>query len=107
MSDLSNNIQLSYLYRDAGNYKKFGHVIFRNPENISIEEINRRIRAELTEGEFFDSEKWGLPALQFENYIPELDHQWHEIEKIENISAEYSDSRSMAEFLREIGSITE
>jgi len=102
MSDLSSNIKLSYLYRDASNYKLFGQVIFRNPENLSIEEINRKIHVCLIDGEFFDAKKWGIPVLQFENYNKELDHPWHEIEKIEATTAEITDNRSIAEFLREL-----
>jgi hypothetical protein len=102
MNALLYNIQLSYLYRDAGNYKLFGQVIFRNLENLSLEEIKPKILAQLIDEEFFDAGKWGLPVLEFENYLPEMDHPWHEIEKIETTSAEYSDSRTMAEFLREI-----
>lgn len=74
MNALSLNIQLSYLYRDAGNYKLFGQVIFRNPENLSIDEIKSKIQVKLIEGEFFNAEKWGLPALQFENYLQDMDH---------------------------------
>ncbi|MBK9358458.1 MAG: hypothetical protein IPN08_13880 [Bacteroidales bacterium] len=102
MSDLSSNIQLSYLYRDAGNYKLFGQVIFRNPENLSLEEIYRKINVCLIDGEFFDAKKWGIPVLQFENYNKELDHFWREIEKIDATTAEITDNRSIAEFLREL-----
>jgi hypothetical protein len=96
------NIQLSYLYRDAGNYKLFGQVIFRNPEKLSPEIIKSKLHAQLIDGEFFDAEKWGLPVLQFEYYHPDMDHLWHEIEKIEYTSSENSDIRTIAEFIREI-----
>jgi len=99
MNFLPNNIQLSYLYRDAGNYKLFGQAIFRNPENLSPEEIQSRLQARLIDGEFFDAEKWGIPKLQFENYLPDQDHPWHEIEKIEATSAGITDNRTIAEFL--------
>jgi hypothetical protein len=41
-------------------------------------------------------------VLQFDNYLQELDHPWHEIEKIETTSTEYSDNQTIAEFIREI-----
>ncbi|PKP45155.1 MAG: hypothetical protein CVT94_18850 [Bacteroidetes bacterium HGW-Bacteroidetes-11] len=102
MNIASENIQLSYLYRDAGNYKLFGQVIFRNPEKLSPEEIKSKLLAQLIDGEFFDAEKWGLPVLQFENYHPDMDHPWHEIEKIESTAATISDSRTLTEFLLEL-----
>jgi hypothetical protein len=102
MNTASENIQLSYLYRDTGNYKLFGQVIFRNPEKLSPEEIRSKLHTQLIDGEFFDAQKWGLPVLHFENYHPEMDHPWHEIEKIVYTSGENSDIRTIAEFIREI-----
>jgi len=96
------NIQLSYLYRDAGNYKLFGQVIFRNPENLSLEIIKAKIGAQLIDGEFFDAAKWGLPLMQFEDYLPEVDHSWYEFEDVELTSIENSDNRTIAEFIKEI-----
>jgi hypothetical protein len=107
MSGLFNNIQFSYLYRDAGNYKLFGQVVFRNPENLSLKEIKVKIRTKLIDGEFFDAAKWGLPLLQFEDYLPEVDHSWYEFEDIESTSLENSDNRTIAEFIKEIQVISE
>ncbi|MGV8111392.1 MAG: hypothetical protein AB2L17_00660 [Lentimicrobium sp.] len=101
------SIQFSYLYRDAGNYKLFGKVVFRNPENLSLEEIRGKIRTQLIDGEFFDAAKWGLPLLQFEDYLPEVDHSWYEFEDVELTSIENSDNRTIAEFIKEIQVISE
>ncbi len=102
MSSGITNIRFSYLYRDAGNYKLFGQVVFRNPENLSLEETRGKIRAQLIDGEFFDATKWGLPLLQFEDYLPEVDHSWYEFEDVEFTSLGNSDNRTIAEFIREI-----
>ena len=75
MSDLSNNIRFSYLYRDYGNYKLFGATIFSNPENLSVSEIEVRIKAKLIDGEFFNPEEWGISRLKFENYDHEQNHE--------------------------------
>lgn len=96
------NIQLSYLYRDSGNYKLFGEVIFSNPENISMEFIDSSIQSILIEGLYFIAEKWKLPKLEFDSYNKEMDHPWHEFEMVESTSAEKSDNRTIAEFLHEI-----
>jgi hypothetical protein len=101
------SIQFSYLYRDAGNYKLFGQVVFRNPENLSLEETRGKIRAQLIDGEFFDATIWGLPLLQFEDYLPEVDHSWYEFEDVELTSIENSDNRTIAEFIKEIQVISE
>jgi len=41
------NIIFEYLYRDAGNNKNFGSVIFSNHKGLSVEEIGAKIRADL------------------------------------------------------------
>lgn len=76
-------IRLNYLYRDAGNYKEYGEIIYTNQDSKSIEEIELVIRKNLIEGEFFIPEKWNIPRLSFENYLPELDHDYHEFESLE------------------------
>lgn len=47
------NIKFNYLYRDAGNYKTFGFVIFANPNSILIEEAEKKFRNSLIDSEFF------------------------------------------------------
>ena len=80
---MSEGIRLNYLYRDAGNYKEYGEMIFTNKDSKSIEEIELVLRKNLIEGEFFIPEKWNIPRLSFENYLPELDHDYHEFESLE------------------------
>ena len=36
---MSEVIRFNYLYRDSGNYKKFGRKKFSNSEQLTIEEI--------------------------------------------------------------------
>lgn len=77
------NIKFNYLYRAASNYKQFGFQIFSNPDNLSLLEIETRIRAGLIDGEFFDPVKWGVPRLQFDEWDPEVDHEWNEFEGVD------------------------
>jgi hypothetical protein len=100
MSDLLNNIKFSYLYRDYGNYKLFGETIFSNPENISLPEIETRIREHLIDGEFFSPEKWGIPRLSFEKYNNEQDHDWHEYEGLEMTKDEAAENLSISDLLK-------
>ena len=99
MSILTNNIRFSYLYRDYGNYKLFGETIFSNPENLSLSEIDARIKARLIDGEFFNPEKWGIDRLKFENHDYEQDHDWHEYGGIGITEDIASNDRTIAKFI--------
>lgn len=72
------NIQFNYLYRDAGNYKTYGSVIFSNKENLSIEFIKESILKKLIDQEYFVPKKWNVPLLSLVSYDAELDHEWYE-----------------------------
>jgi len=76
-------IFFNYLYRDAGNYKQHGSVVFGNPNNRRLNEVDQRIRAALIDGEFFVARHWGLPDLRGDECDDELDHDWHEFEVVE------------------------
>jgi len=41
------NILFEYLYRDAGNNKKWGEVVFHNKENINLTVLNDKLRNEV------------------------------------------------------------
>lgn len=86
------NIKFSYLYRDGANYKKFHSVIFSNPTNIDLQEIETLIRSKLIFGEWFYVDQWKLPDLHFETWDKEIDHTFHEFE-----SVEYTDEPSGGE----------
>ncbi|MBB5022344.1 hypothetical protein [Desulfurispira natronophila] len=72
------NIWFEYLYRDAGNNKIWGEVVFCNTKTFSTEELETLIRSSLIDGEFFDPDGLGLPELQFDSWDSELDHGWYE-----------------------------
>ncbi|MDB4925879.1 hypothetical protein [Mucilaginibacter sp.] len=77
------NIKFSYLYRDGGNYKKYGYVVLDNPENKSLEQLAELIRSKLIYGEWFYANEWQLPDLFFSHFDPYYDPTWHEFESIE------------------------
>jgi hypothetical protein len=76
------NIKFNYLYRDNSNYKKYGSVVFTNPNNIDFHLIEEKIQKNLIDGEFFVTEDLGIPSLFFEEHN-EDDHGWHEFENLE------------------------
>jgi hypothetical protein len=77
------NICFNYLYRDSGNYKKFGHKDYSNPENLTIEEAERQLRECLISTEFFFPEQAGITKFRFHRYHDES--SWYEFESLEMI----------------------
>jgi len=102
MNASNNNIKFNYLYRDAGNYKEFSDVVFANKDSKSLQEIELTIRKNLIEGEFFIPEKWNVPRLSFENYSPELDHDYHEFESVEITDENPTENKDILAFINVI-----
>jgi hypothetical protein len=80
-----------YLYRDAGNYKACGALLF---EGAWTNEATARLTARLEAGSFFIAEQIGIPALCEELWrqcgcdpSDELDHVWHEFRGLRPASA--------------------
>lgn len=92
------NIKFSYLYRDAGNYKKFSEVIFANPNSLSIQDMEHLIRSKLIDGEWFYAKDWGLPNLYFDDWIEDMDHGFHEFESLTFTEEHSNTSLSLAHF---------
>lgn len=93
------NIEFSFLYRDAANYKTFGSVVFSNSENIPLEEVGKIIQASCNQDGCFDPRLWGLPNILTQPYDPELDHDWYEFECVEETEEGLTDERSIMGFL--------
>jgi len=102
MKDSNTNIKFSYLYRDAGNYKIFGEVIFNNPENLSIEKIENEVKNNLIDRAYFVPLALEIPVLVFDDYDKELDHDWNEFEILEITKEKATDKRSMIEFINQL-----
>jgi hypothetical protein len=90
------------MYRDAGNYKQFGSVIFGNPNGLTIDEVTKTIKGKLIGGEFFYPEKWNVPLIYAYAFDPELDHGWFEFEEIELTMDQPNDPRNIEQFLKDI-----
>jgi len=84
---MAKGIRFHYLYRDSGNYKKFGYKNFSNPNNLTVEEITQRIRQALIDTEFFYPEKLGIRKFRFHRYCD--DYSWYEFESVEEIQTHY------------------
>jgi hypothetical protein len=77
------NIKFAYFYRDGGNYKKFNDVVFANPDNITLSEIENMIHGKLIDGTWFYADEWKLPELFLDTFHFRVDPTWHEFEAIE------------------------
>jgi hypothetical protein len=99
------NIQFNYLYRDAGNYKKYDSVIFANPDNIELSELETLIRSKLIDHEWFYVDQWKVPDLHFGTWDNELDHTFHEFESIEYTEEAANTEIALAEFMGLIKSV--
>ncbi len=76
------NIRITYLYRDAANYKQRNSRVFLNPSNLKPEEVETRLLSYfLPEGTFI-ADQLGLAELFFETNDQD-DHCLHELEAVE------------------------
>jgi hypothetical protein len=76
------NIKFSYFYRDGGNYKKYDNVIFANPDNVDLSELEILIHSKLIDDTWFYADEWKLPELFFDTFHFRVDPTWHEFESI-------------------------
>jgi hypothetical protein len=82
---MSKFIRFNYLYRDSGNYKKFGSKLFLNPDQLTLEEIELKIRANLIDQEYFYPDQVGIRKFKFHRYLD--DSYWYEFKSIEGLES--------------------
>ena len=96
---MAKDIRFHFLYRDSGNYKKFGFKDFSNLYSLSLDEIEQTIRSNLINTEFFYPEKVGIQKFRFHRYCD--DFSWYEFEKIELVDSRRQ-KQSINEFLHQL-----
>lgn len=98
------NILLTYLYRDAANYKYWGEVTFTNAGNTDPAVLEAEIRPYLIDGHWFVAEGVGLSDLRPCDRDDEIDHDWHELHSFAKTEARPSDGRNrdIADFLQDL-----
>jgi len=97
------NIKFNYLYRDSGNYKKYGFVVFHNPDKAELADVETFIRSKLIYTEWFYADEWGLPEIFFECIDFRVEPTWHEFESIEYTDDPPTQSLSIKKFMKIIG----
>lgn len=76
-------IRFNYLHRDSGNWKKFGSKKFSNPEQLTIEEIEQKIRENLIDQSYFYPDQVEIKKFKFHRFLD--DYSWYEFESVEII----------------------
>lgn len=96
------NIKFSYCYRTAKNEKTISEIIFSNPENLSLGEIEYKIKSRAKDQEYFNHSDFMVPPLYGE--YPDFDKNpsVHEFVGIELTSQKENDKRSISDFLTNI-----
>ena len=70
------NTKISYLYRDADNYKMHNKCVIAG--TLTTEQT-RTIKDCCEMGEYFIPRQVGLPERRFDRYDPAVDHCWFEL----------------------------
>lgn len=99
MAALKNNIKFCYRYRDYANYKKYNEVIFANPKNRTIEEIDKFINDHLFDDKLFYTTEWKLPDLHLNNWDPEQDHFVNEFDCIKLVESDHTMPHDIQKFI--------
>lgn len=99
------NVKLTYLYRDASNYKAWGEITFANPEYLLLEEIEESLATCFLDGIFFVASQVGIPEVFLFHEYPfsEDDHFFHEFVAVESSDGQAmaSDRRSIKKFIEQ------
>lgn len=93
------SIKFSYLYRDSGNYKTYGSVVFANPDDIELSTVDALIRSKLIDQEWFYADEWNLPDLRLLILTDNTDPTWHEFESIQFTDEAANDTRCIEVFV--------
>jgi hypothetical protein len=105
---MQRNVKFSYLYRDAGNYKKWADVVFSNPEGLSIDLVNKALKHAFMQDGLFIAHQIRIPEvfLFARGDATSDDHCFHEFGAVEPTAALPNDgySRSISEFIAEANS---
>ena len=80
---MSEVIRFNYLYRDSGNWKKFGNKMFSNPEQLTSEEIILKLHRNRIDQTYFYPDQVGIKKFKFHRNLD--DDSWYEFESVETL----------------------
>lgn len=99
------NIKFEYLYRDAGNYKQWAQIIFSNPDELSLPDIDTSLKRAFLQDGLFIAHQIQIPEVF--PFVPGAatsdDHCFHEFAGVQLTSAGSNDRhlRSISELIGE------
>jgi hypothetical protein len=100
------NLEFTYLYRDGGNHKKWGRVVFSNPDRLNGNSIDERLRLAFLQDGLFVASQIRVPEifLYAGGEFSFDDHCYHEFDgaRPTHESADDVHRRSITEFLAEV-----
>jgi hypothetical protein len=103
---MSKNILFEYLYRDGSNYKDWGTIVFSNPNQLSISEIDERLRRAFNGDSLFIAGQIEVPEifLYKDGNLTSADHCFHEYDHVELTDDAVTDvkERTMSDFLAQV-----
>ncbi len=76
-------LRFHYLYRDSGNFKKYGFVDFLVSQIPDLFSELEFVKSHLVDGLYFDPRDFLVPDLYFAPFDKDLDHDWHEFSHLE------------------------
>jgi hypothetical protein len=101
-----NNIKFNYLYRDGSNFKSWGEVIFSNPENLTVNEIEAKLINVFLPDKQFIARQISMPEkfLFADGKFTKHDHCYHEFDCVEICQENSTDAldRSISDFMKDV-----
>lgn len=96
------NIIFVYSYTNAAHEKTWGEIVFPNPTQMPMGEIEYGIKSRLKNLEYFDHSEFMVSPLYGE--YPDLDKNpvLHAFEKVDYTDKEVNDKRSIEDFIGNI-----
>jgi|SRR5579872_2390163 len=101
------NLRFDYLYRDAGNWKKHGSIIFSNPNNLTPENVLSILSNQLGGDLLFMAHQVRIPEIFLfsnENEVTADDQCFHEVSGVVEARDKANDPyhRTIDELLAEV-----
>lgn len=100
------NIKFYYVYRDGANYQSWDDVIFANPDQLTLEEIENRLISAFLVDKLFVAHQIAVPE-KFSflgGKFTKFDHCYHEFDHVEFCAEDPTDNlnRSISDFLKDV-----
>ncbi|NOT05834.1 MAG: hypothetical protein HOP27_14665 [Anaerolineales bacterium] len=101
-----NKIKFNYLYRDGSNYKSWGEMVFSNPEQLALSEIEAKLVDAFLPDKLFIASQISIPEkfLFANRQFTKYDHCYHEFDCVEICEENLTDNsnRSITDFLKDV-----